>query len=252
MLCKLCHNDKPLIKKSHLIPDFMYQGLFDKNHFIAPLLLENLSVGKMKPTGFYDSKILCADCDNRIIGSLESYARKVLYGGKGNPDKFHKLVSASSTDGNNLLHFENIDYSKFKLFFLSILWRASISKQKIFNQVELYEHEETIRLMILKNEPKDDLLYPVGLMLLKVNKVAPTKLIVDPAKIEAKGTLSYVFIINGMVIDYNIYGEAFASIFNSIRIREDNTMNILLLNEMNTINYVDNVLKQKLRYKSDL
>ena len=227
----------------------MYQGLFNEKHFIAPVHLKEMKIGKMKPTGFYDSDILCAECESRIIGKLESYAKLVLFGGIGNPDKFQRITYSETHEGNKLLYFENIDYKKFKLFLLSILWRASISKQKIFNQVNLGEHEGIIRKMIIENDPKTEEDYSVGIMLLKENKITPTKFIVDPLKIESFGTVTYILIANGMVIDFKIYGDAFNVIFDSIKIKENNTMNILVLNENETIEYVDIILKQKLRYK---
>jgi len=249
MICKLCHNEKPLIKKSHIIPDFMYHGLFNEKHFIAPVYLKEMKIGKMKPTGFYDSDILCAECESKIIGKLESYAKLVIFGGIGNPDKFQKIIYANTYEGNNLLYFENIEYTKFKLFLLSILWRASISKQKIFNQVNLGEHEEIIRKMIIENDSKTENDYSVGIMLLKENKITPTKFVVDPVKIDGLETSTYIFIVNGIVIDYNISGNAFNIIFDTIKIKENNTMNILIFNENESIGYVDSILKKKLRYK---
>ena len=121
MICKLCQQDKPLIKKSHIIPDFMYQGLFNEKHFIAPVHLKEMKVGKLKPTGFYDSEILCAECESRIIGKLESYAKLVLFGGKGNPDRFQRITYIETHEGNNLLYFENIDFKKFKMLIILLL-----------------------------------------------------------------------------------------------------------------------------------
>ena len=31
-ICRLCLEEQALIKKSHIIPEFMYQDLFDENH----------------------------------------------------------------------------------------------------------------------------------------------------------------------------------------------------------------------------
>lgn len=246
MICKLCLKEKQLVRKSHIIPDFMYQGLFNAKHFIAPLYLKEMNVGKMKPTGFYEPDILCAQCESQIIGKLESYANLVIFGGKGNPDKYHRCTKVENYEGNQLLYFENIDYKKFKLFLLSILWRASISKQKIFSQVNLGEHEEIIRKMIIENDPKTDNDYSISIVLLKENKVSPTNFIVDPVKIEDSGTISYIFIVNGLVIDYNIYGDAFPKILESIKIKENNSMKVLVFNEIESVGYVDNILKQKL------
>lgn len=30
--CKLCLEEKILLKKSHIIPEFMYKDLYDENH----------------------------------------------------------------------------------------------------------------------------------------------------------------------------------------------------------------------------
>lgn len=92
MICKLCLQEKQLIRKSHIIPDFMYQGLFNEKHFIAPVFLKDLNVGKLQPTGFYDPDILCAACESQIIGKLESYAKLIIFGGKGNPDMYHRSL----------------------------------------------------------------------------------------------------------------------------------------------------------------
>ncbi|GEM_PF-2942036 len=35
MICKLCLKDKPLIKKSHIIPDFMYREIYDEDNRIV-------------------------------------------------------------------------------------------------------------------------------------------------------------------------------------------------------------------------
>jgi hypothetical protein len=76
--CKLCLQEKQLIKKSHIIPDFMYKDLFDDKHAI----LLNTSNTKTRNTkilfnGEYEGNILCESCDGKIIGGIyENYASK--------------------------------------------------------------------------------------------------------------------------------------------------------------------------------
>ncbi len=91
MNCKLCTYDKKLLKSSHIIPDFMYYGLFDEKHFIAPIDLIEFKRKKLLPAGFYDYDILCKECDNEVIGKLESYSKIVLYGGKGKVENYPKV-----------------------------------------------------------------------------------------------------------------------------------------------------------------
>src|SRR5690606_7650725 len=81
--CRLCLEEKELIKRSHIIPNFMYKELVDhKNRMI----LMSLEAGQIERSGFrqsgeFDSDILCADCDNTRLGKLDRYASLVLYDG---------------------------------------------------------------------------------------------------------------------------------------------------------------------------
>jgi hypothetical protein len=77
---------------------------------------------------------LCQKCERRF-GVLESYTRETLYGRAPGP-KIAKLVLGRSlglpiaefglSDQYTDLRKVNVDYSKFKLFQMSILWRASM------------------------------------------------------------------------------------------------------------------------------
>jgi hypothetical protein len=51
------------------------------------------------------------------------------------------------------LVIHNVDYTPFKLFQLSVLWRASVANRKEFRFVDIGEHEEIIRRMLLTSDP---------------------------------------------------------------------------------------------------
>lgn len=249
MNCKLCGEDKKLLKCSHIIPDFMYKGLFDEMHFIAPIDLVEFKVKKLIPTGFYDSNILCDKCDNQIIGNLESYSSIVLWGGQGKAELYPKFEHKINQLNQKYLHLINLDYFKFKLFLLSIIWRASISKHKIFETVSLGEHETRIGKMIYENNPGKSNDYPVGMFILSENENSPTKLISNPLKIKTEQNLAYFFLINGLVINYKIEGNGDFEIYERIKIKEDNTMDVYIFENNDSQEFLDNYLKQKLRYK---
>lgn len=162
-ICKLCLQEKPLLKKSHIIPDFIYRdgGLYHSGHIIKKINLDAALEGQLVEVGIhrdgmYDKHILCEDCDNSVIGSLESYARPVLYG-----DKTPGIEGKRKRIGNVLI-LTDIDYTKMKLFFLSILWRASISKHSVFNEVEIQPRAlEKLRVMILNNKIDDHKAFPL-------------------------------------------------------------------------------------------
>lgn len=81
MECRLCLRDKVLIRRSHIFPDFLYKELYDEKHRLHKVKLPGKSVGYYTQTGEYDRHLLCADCDNNILGRLDSYGNSSLIEG---------------------------------------------------------------------------------------------------------------------------------------------------------------------------
>ena len=86
-ICKLCLKDKQLIKKSHIIPNFMYREMLVDNNKIKFFSPSERIQGRGKirklHTGEYEGGILCAECDNEHLGDIyENYAARAIYGGK--------------------------------------------------------------------------------------------------------------------------------------------------------------------------
>ena len=56
MKCRLCLEDKNLLKKSHIIPNFLYSSLFDEKHRIHQVSIKNVQKlsDKILQSGEYD------------------------------------------------------------------------------------------------------------------------------------------------------------------------------------------------------
>ena len=155
--CRLCLQNKELIKNSHIIPDFLYKDLYDEKHTM--IRTEGLDVKSARKiqTGEKEGGILCRECDNEILGSLERYAHRVLYTDKEGiiaPVVLHPDGKLTSNQ------CDNIDYTKFKLFLLSLLWRASISRNPFFSHVDLGPLGEPIRQMLLNSDARGQMDFP--------------------------------------------------------------------------------------------
>lgn len=113
--CKLCHKLRPLISRSHIIPDFLYRPLYDEKHRLGlATLFETKADFALRQTGTVEAGLFCADCDNRRLGSLEKYVAENIY----RPLE-KRAGSAVFTDDEHLLpHRLQVDYAKTKLFFL--------------------------------------------------------------------------------------------------------------------------------------
>lgn len=147
-ICKLCLQKKELCRKSHIIPSFHYKFLYGPN---KKLIYLNSRKSEVRYNSEYESDILCRRCDEEVLGKLDDYAAKFIH------NKFPQksVFSLERIDGKNCLVLENCpnyNYTRFKLFVLSLLWRASITSRPFFQAVKLdHEVEEELRLMILNN-----------------------------------------------------------------------------------------------------
>lgn len=142
-ICKYCGQYTKLIN-SHIIPKSFYQ--LKKWGPCAGINAKQVVVDKVHSQNGLKEPLLCKVCDNKL-GYLDRYAYHFL---------FHDIPQAECClDGE--LEFYNLspkdfNYNNVRRFFISLLWRASISS-KIPYSLGIYEN---IALQILKHERMDD------------------------------------------------------------------------------------------------
>lgn len=138
--CKLCLKYS-VLKKSHIIPEYFYKPMYDSKHRFSQISPEPNKRNQYVQKGLREY-LLCNECEQHI-NIYEKYANEVM---------FYK--QPKKVDQNyKIAYIEGIDYRLMKLFQLSILWRASVSKLETFSTVNLGPHQERLRKMILKNQP---------------------------------------------------------------------------------------------------
>jgi hypothetical protein len=147
MTCKFCNKDSNLIK-AHIIPAGFFKRLRHEN--LAPRLLTNTDGQhpKKAPLGVYDSTIVCRTCEDQF-GPWDDYVQKLL---QDEPLSGKKLFSGSQLSGYEGLQF---NYTAIKLFFISLLWRASVSSHTFYQRISLGPFEKLTKEMIEKRNPGD-------------------------------------------------------------------------------------------------
>ncbi|MCH7949520.1 MAG: hypothetical protein IH875_03470 [Candidatus Dadabacteria bacterium] len=205
--------DKQLQSKSHIIPQFMYDQVLGKEgyfHKIKKNTNKEYSSGKTIKKfqkGEYDRDILCAKCENEVLCQrYEDYAAKVYQFINNKLESYRGIkiepITNEYADGNNI---NGIDYTKFKLFLLSILWRASISKRVFFGEVKLgNKHEEIIRKMIFDENQKQPEDYPCFICDIGKDQPILKGWIFRPRNIKERGNVRYQFTISGIVYVFTI------------------------------------------------
>jgi len=172
----------------------MYEGLFDQDRMIL-MEIEDPSKKQYVQTGYYDKDILCGVCDNELIAGWERYASGLLYGKvpTGHSQEF-KVVPGKGTVMQVQLH-----YAQFKLFVLSILWRAHISTNPFFAKVKVPEHEALLRHMLLSQDPGSEDQFRTAVFCIRGFKGQPIGMIPNPGVSDNEvGHIAHFF-INGML-----------------------------------------------------
>lgn len=148
--CRLCRQHRKLCQ-SHIVPEFCYKAAYDEKHRLLQInqdergrsVIKTLQKGLREP-------LLCRKCEARINRYEREFAN-YWYGAHGLPRTVCLQYKGVQVDG--------CDFTSFKLFHLSVLWRASVSD--LFDTVSLGPYEAKIRSMLLRSDPGPDDQFPI-------------------------------------------------------------------------------------------
>jgi len=138
-VCRLCSNPADLCR-SHILPEFLYRPLYDEKHRFFVVTAAGRP-DRYAQRGLTE-KLLCHTCEQHFCRH-ERYAADVMTGRMGH--RYRKR--------DDRMVIKEIDYTQFKLFQMSLLWRASVSSLEFFRLVSLGPHEERLRTMLLQDDP---------------------------------------------------------------------------------------------------
>lgn len=186
MTCALCLKQRELCE-SHIVPEFFYKNLYDDRH-----LAQLVEVGQDKEAflrkGFREH-LLCKECENFLNTQYESYVASVWQ------SKF------PGQDDGEAYTVNGLDFARFKLFHLSVLWRASVSNLSFFKNVFLGKHEEKIRAMLLSKNPGRSDIYTISGST-SIYEGAPLHGVTEPVVKKIRSHTVYLFRFGGCLWRY--------------------------------------------------
>jgi hypothetical protein len=194
MACALCRVDVPL-RNSHIIPEFLYETLYDGKHRFHRLSVSSSQKYRMLQKGLREP-LLCDGCEQHL-SVFEGYARSALT----------DISQVDWTTNGDLLFLTGLDYAEFKLFQLSILWRAGVASLPEFRQVSLGPHEPLLRSMLLASDPGSSETYPCLMFALAHEDRMIHDLIAEPTWTRVDGHYAYRFVFGGLVWLYLVSGH---------------------------------------------
>lgn len=232
MQCKFCLKENKLID-AHILPRCFYENMRDDRN--KPFLkLTNIKGEHFQKCwiGFYDSSIICEDCE-KIFQKYDDYACRTLL------SDFNESNFIFDYSKNKVAYkLNNIEYEKLKLFFLSVLWRASVSERKEFKKVNIGPFEKSLRNMIQNNNPGqvNDFL----IITERFNDFFGKEFLMDPYKLRLGGINFYHFYLGagyGFYIKVDQRNLEVTNDLYKLALKPDNFLYILLRNLLQSKEY---------------
>lgn len=181
-LCRLCKSRSDL-QGSHIIPSSFYKEMEDDNGIRSRYERLSRIESPQKEQGGIKELLLCSICEGHL-SKYETYSIPIL-----------KIIKQ-----NNKLENYTVDYKKFKLFALSILFRSPLATDPFFNEINLGHHEIIIRDMLINDDPGDIYTYPfiIG-RITNNNGILSFNAIAKPTKSKFDNHTIYRFIFGGFM-----------------------------------------------------
>lgn len=176
--CRLCTEQKPLVK-AHI--ESRRFGLWAKAE--CKNLLEVREHDPRKKieywqNGIWDDGILCQGCDGGFR-DWEDYGFELL----SEPAGFDGLPKTNADLQSFVVR--GIDFDRFQLFLLSVLWRAAISKEPFYAHVQLGPYEEVIADILRSRKAAGADVFPIIVFRLVQQNAASA--VFPPRKVRIEG-----------------------------------------------------------------
>lgn len=238
--CQFCEKLFSKLVKSHVILRSFYKALRDESKPYSIYLEVGTEQNNKKyyQAGIHDSEIACETCE-RLFNSFDTHAYQVLTKALAEKKIYHDY------NGHSCAYFiESVDYTKLKLFVLSMLWRAHASSHKFFSLIDLGPHATTLCSYISSGIAPSSKEYEV-VFFYRVSQQYPGTLI-PPWRDRIQGVNIYRFYLPDIVILIKVDKRPMPEPFNVMILKEASPHYIGLLSDINSSEqrYIKEMSKQ--------
>ncbi len=223
MICKFCLEERKLVR-CHIIPRSFYKSLINPH----ALIISDKSYPKRSQTGIYDENLICEECET-LFSPSDDYA--------------YRLLSADISEDNLIVYngkriayiINDYNYGKLKLFFISLLWRASASHLTYFARIKAKPFESQLKEMVRKKDPGTEDDFPIALR--RFEEKSYSTAILDPYKRRFDGINYSVFYLSGFTVYIKVDKRLAPDFIRDINIKPNNPLVILLIDIEKTKEY---------------
>jgi hypothetical protein len=185
--CRLCLRERDL-RKSHIVPEFLYAPLYnEKGHMMG---VNGLGRKGWRPLqNGIKQPLFCEECEQHFNEYFEKPFKRLWLDTPALPSPWPQREPM----------WVKVDYTSFKLFHLSVLFRASVSTLPTFAEVSLGPHEGQIRKQLLALDPGPPTRYPImGLALIDKTSRQLNHAVTMPVRARFEGLCCYAIAYGGV------------------------------------------------------
>ena len=199
--------------RAHIIPKAFFIALNSDPRDPSKLITNKHNVyPKKSPIGVWDQDLVCEICESRIFTPLDDYAITFFR----DMDRKHELFKIDEEVAG---FYAAPDYAKLKLFFLSLLWRSSVSSHDYYAGVSIGSHEDKIKKMLCASSPGSPQHYPVLIRRFDYDpKLVP---MLGPRKSKFNGVWCYHFVLYGYHILIGVASHRVVSDLDTFLLRDN-------------------------------
>lgn len=131
--CRLCQQHRELCD-SHALPNSLFNYILRKSDGKAIAVTDDPTTPTQYTADTWDTELLCQDCEESLNNRYDRYGMAVFRGHIGTVSRGSAGVTITGVDRRRL-----------RMFFLSVLWRISISSHPSYSNIDLpYAWEEEL------------------------------------------------------------------------------------------------------------
>lgn len=209
----------------------MYRPLYDDKHRFHVLSAKDADVRRFEQKGIRE-KLLCKECEAQL-SKHEHYISRVFSGS----------LPVSSEKNGNLVKIQGLNYLHFRLFGLSVLWRAGVSKHRYFQKVNLGPHEESIRKLLAADDPGEPHVYGFFLAPILFHGKEIKDLMIEPTHSRLDQHLCYRFVFGGLVWIFVVSSHGLPHVFREAVINRSGEM-LMLVSEFKDLPFIYNFMRE--------
>lgn len=189
--------------------------MYDNKHRFHILSTNPKKTNRLIQKGIRE-KLLCEDCEQKL-SRWEMSAHELFNNGS----------ATTIEQEGRLLRLSGVDYISFRLFQLSVLWRASISTLEFFSHVSLGNHQESIRRLLISSNPGLPWQYGCVMCALISNEAILVDVMIQPDRLKLQGHTAYRFVFGGFMWIYVVSNHPPPAVIQSAFLHSDGAMTIL-------------------------